>query len=338
MLLSIPINYKGKYVIHLHKTLRNKTHYDLRLEIPYSNLKEYKNKRTPNSPEPKRSKKGLLSFAIPKARLPNDNEKLLVIQTEIHPYQYINFRGKIPKGEYGAGFMSIKDKGTWRLLNKKSDRITFMLKGKLTNAIYTLIKLKTKNRWLMIKHKQNDKYSINNILTLYKINSISAKKFLLMKTKYFTLQEIVNNNKKEYYIITQKGIRKISKFIYYLYKLFFKDFISQQYNFKKIKKQTCIKKIIYSLDYTKYFQKKRLKNWVYYLLNKSTPIKCIIEEAKKNNLDINVIKDIINIYLEEKKETKNNNYINETSLTNFLGPEIGFSNFYNYPFSIFHLP
>ncbi|MET1063763.1 MAG: non-homologous end-joining DNA ligase, partial [Arthrobacter sp.] len=53
----------------------------------------------------------LVSWALPKG-VPTDKTKNhLAVQTEDHPLDYLDFEGTIPKGQYGAGTMSIWDSG-----------------------------------------------------------------------------------------------------------------------------------------------------------------------------------------------------------------------------------
>ena len=72
----------------------------------------------------------LKSWAIPKGPSTDPSVKHLAVQTEDHPFEYKNFEGVIPKGNYGAGGVIIWDKGTYRNL-KEPARIDSALKMEL---------------------------------------------------------------------------------------------------------------------------------------------------------------------------------------------------------------
>ncbi len=57
----------------------------------------------------------LASWAVPKAPPTDSRINHLAVRTEDHPMEYLTFHGTIPKGEYGAGNMSVWDAGTYRL-------------------------------------------------------------------------------------------------------------------------------------------------------------------------------------------------------------------------------
>jgi bifunctional non-homologous end joining protein LigD len=142
---------KLSFVIQRHKASR--LHYDFRLEM-----------------------EGVLkSWAIPKGPSLNPADKRLAMMVEDHPYNYKDFSGTIPEGNYGAGIVEIWDKGYYTALkqDKKADdeklllqglregSLKFVLKGKKLNGEFALVKLKNNragdNAWLLIKHR--DEYA-----------------------------------------------------------------------------------------------------------------------------------------------------------------------------------
>ena len=161
-------------------------------------LEEYKRKRSfKKSPEPKsgRSKtkhlqfviqkhaashlhydfrlelKGVLkSWAVPKGPSTDPSVSRLAMLVEDHPFDYKDFEGIIPKGNYGAGTVIIWDRGTYepvekvptkeeqeRLLIKQfySGLIKIKLTGKKLKGVYTLTKIRERGEraWLLKKAK-----------------------------------------------------------------------------------------------------------------------------------------------------------------------------------------
>src|SRR6478735_4846967 len=57
----------------------------------------------------------LASWALPKGVPESGGRNHLAVQTEDHPMDYLTFHGTIPKGQYGAGVMTIWDTGTYQL-------------------------------------------------------------------------------------------------------------------------------------------------------------------------------------------------------------------------------
>lgn len=142
---------KGKdhiFVVQRHHATR--LHYDFRLEMD-----------------------GVLkSWAVPKGPSLNPEDKRLAMEVEDHPYDYKDFEGEIPPGNYGAGYVYLWDKGTYELLDDKgndfdkqalkewkSGSVKVVLHGKKLKGEFALVKMhgRGENAWLMIKHR--DRYA-----------------------------------------------------------------------------------------------------------------------------------------------------------------------------------
>lgn len=98
----------------------------------------------------------LKSWAVPKGLPEKAGEKRLAVQVEDHPISYIDFEGKIPKGEYGAGFVKIWDKGIFKKISGslENGRLKIELNGRRFKGIYFLIQTKlsgNKKNWLIFK-------------------------------------------------------------------------------------------------------------------------------------------------------------------------------------------
>ena len=112
----------------------------------------------------------LKSWAVPKGPSMDPRDKRLAIQVEDHPYDYKDFQGRIPEGNYGAGLVEKWDEGTYsfdqELSRKEAEKhmaeslqkghLDFVLHGKKLQGNFTLVRLKNKeNQWLFIKrHEQ----------------------------------------------------------------------------------------------------------------------------------------------------------------------------------------
>lgn len=71
----------------------------------------------------------LVSWALPKG-VPTDPAKnRLAVQTEDHPLEYGSFEGTIPRGEYGAGEVTIWDSGTYELEKWRDGEVIVSLHG-----------------------------------------------------------------------------------------------------------------------------------------------------------------------------------------------------------------
>ncbi|OHB52763.1 MAG: hypothetical protein A2Y12_09985 [Planctomycetes bacterium GWF2_42_9] len=137
------------FVIHKHAATR--LHYDIRLQ----------------------SQGVLKSWAVPKGLSTNPTEKRLAVRTEDHPFDYKDFEGIIPEGQYGAGQVIIWDKGTYINITQDSNsravsmkdalnngKVEVFFEGNKTKGGYAFIRMRqakdAKENWLIIKLK--DKY------------------------------------------------------------------------------------------------------------------------------------------------------------------------------------
>ena len=95
----------------------------------------------------------LKSWAIPKEPPTVSNVKRLAVQVEDHPIEYANFEGTIPEGEYGAGTVEIWDSGTYKIIDKKENKLVIEIKGKKLKGFFVLVRFKEKKNWLFFKKK-----------------------------------------------------------------------------------------------------------------------------------------------------------------------------------------
>lgn len=95
----------------------------------------------------------LVSWAVPKGLPRKRGERHLAIRTEDHPMGYATFSGSIPEGEYGGGVVRIFDRGTYELMGRSDDRITFRLDGERLSGVWHLVFTGAeggKEQWLAI--------------------------------------------------------------------------------------------------------------------------------------------------------------------------------------------
>ncbi|MFC9438518.1 ATP-dependent DNA ligase [Nocardia sp. NPDC057030] len=90
----------------------------------------------------------LVSWAVPKGPPTSSNQNRLAVHTEDHPLEYLDFHGAIPKGEYGAGEMTIWDSGTYETEKWRDDEVIVEFHGERLNGRYALIQTNG-NQWLM---------------------------------------------------------------------------------------------------------------------------------------------------------------------------------------------
>ena len=95
----------------------------------------------------------LKSWAVPKEPPTKSGIKRLAVQVEDHDLDYIDFKGTIPEGMYGAGTVEIWDKGTYTLKSRKENKIEFTLHGDKLKGDYVLLRFRD-NNWLFFKKKE----------------------------------------------------------------------------------------------------------------------------------------------------------------------------------------
>ncbi|HLF71602.1 MAG TPA: non-homologous end-joining DNA ligase [Dehalococcoidia bacterium] len=115
----------------------------------------------------------LKSWPLPNGPTLDPKVRRLAVMTEDHPYEYRNFEGVIPKGEYGGGQVIVWDEGiytpdedgvtSWddkeegsRRMNEgiAKGKVSVTLQGKKLRGSFALVKTKyAPDSWLMIKHK-----------------------------------------------------------------------------------------------------------------------------------------------------------------------------------------
>ncbi|MGX1597877.1 ATP-dependent DNA ligase [Dietzia maris] len=92
----------------------------------------------------------LASWAVPKNLPTEPKDRRLAVNTEDHPLGYETFEGTIPKGEYGAGHMTIWDQGWYECEKWREDEIIVWLHGDKVSGRYVLVRTSAeKNQWIV---------------------------------------------------------------------------------------------------------------------------------------------------------------------------------------------
>lgn len=84
----------------------------------------------------------LKSWAVPKGLPEQPGIKRLAVQVDDHDLSFGDFEGEIPPGDYGAGKISIWDRGDYDSVEWADDRITFTLHGHRLHGGFHLIRFK----------------------------------------------------------------------------------------------------------------------------------------------------------------------------------------------------
>ncbi|GGM88594.1 ATP-dependent DNA ligase [Dyadobacter beijingensis] len=166
---------KDQLIFVIQKHDASRLHYDFRLEVD-----------------------GVLkSWAVPKGPSTDPSVKRLAMMVEDHPYDYKDFEGTIPEGNYGAGTVMVWDFGTYepleevdgklkevkgkkaqeKLLQKelRAGSVKVRLNGKKVKGEYALVKTSgmAENAWLLIKHR--DKFASEDDITEKDRSAVSRR-------------------------------------------------------------------------------------------------------------------------------------------------------------------
>ncbi|NGM63403.1 hypothetical protein G5B30_15945 [Sphingobacterium sp. SGG-5] len=156
-----------RFVVQKHAA--SHLHYDFRLEV-----------------------RGVLkSWAVPKGPSVDPEIKRLAMMVEDHPYDYRNFEGIIPKGQYGGGTVIVWDEGTYLpaefdgrtkkdiekhlMHGLHNGKLKIILNGKKLKGEFALVKAhgREENGWLLMKLK--DKHASKVDITKKDKSVVSGK-------------------------------------------------------------------------------------------------------------------------------------------------------------------
>ncbi len=107
----------ARFVIQEHHATR--LHWDLRLE----------------------HEGALASWALPNGVPADRSENRIAVHTEEHPLEYLEFEGEIPAGQYGAGTMTIWDRGTFEVHLWDEHKVEITFAGERLTGRYGLFSL-----------------------------------------------------------------------------------------------------------------------------------------------------------------------------------------------------
>lgn len=192
---------KEKLLFVIQKHDASRLHYDFRLEM-----------------------EGVLkSWAVPKGPSTDPINKRLAMMVEDHPFDYRNFEGIIPEGEYGGGTVIVWDQGTYEPIEEikgkkaqekhllqqlKSGSLKIRLYGEKLQGEYALVKTHGmgENGWLLIKHK--DEYASSKDITKLDKSVLSGK---TIETMEKTSEKVWQNGQEEELEKPSKKAKKAPK-------------------------------------------------------------------------------------------------------------------------------
>ncbi|APU98421.1 DNA ligase D [Sphingobacterium sp. B29] len=163
-----------RFVVQMHDA--SHLHYDFRLEM-----------------------NGVLkSWAVPKGPSMDPSIKRLAMMVEDHPYDYRNFEGIIPKGQYGGGSVIVWDEGRYEALAPESNDVVKMDKN-LRHQLYS-----GKLKFRLYGEKLKGEFA------LVKAYGRGGNEWLLMKLEdqYATSKDVIANDKS---VLSGKTIAEMEK-------------------------------------------------------------------------------------------------------------------------------
>jgi bifunctional non-homologous end joining protein LigD len=90
------------------------------------------------------------SWAIPNGIPESPDENRKAVHTEDHPLEYLSWEGEIPKGEYGAGTMTVWDSGTYELEKWEQGKVVADFHGEKLQGRYGLFRAgKAEKDWMI---------------------------------------------------------------------------------------------------------------------------------------------------------------------------------------------
>ncbi len=90
----------------------------------------------------------LASWAVPKGIPADPRRNHLAVRTEDHPLEYLEFHGEIPAGSYGAGTMTVWDRGTFEVHKWRDAEVMVTLHGERVQGRHVLFRTGGKN-WMI---------------------------------------------------------------------------------------------------------------------------------------------------------------------------------------------
>ncbi|GAA0886666.1 DNA ligase D [Sphingobacterium siyangense subsp. cladoniae] len=140
----------------------------------------------------------LKSWAVPKGPSMDPSIKRLAMMVEDHPYDYRNFEGIIPKGQYGGGTVIVWDEGSYEALAPETNDVVKMDKN-LRHQLYS-----GKLKFRLFGEKLKGEFA------LVKAYGRGGNEWLLMKLEdqYATSKDVIAKDKS---VLSGKTIAEMEK-------------------------------------------------------------------------------------------------------------------------------